>query len=147
MIAAVPRPSAVSKTIRQRQTCFCGLLRLATAASKRARSAASTVTVLPLRILETRTLASPRKSSNGLNRQIVSTRWDLQQAGDLLTSAPRVAELIEFCSVLAIARDHQASRDHQAWVQRTWPRSMESSSKRRRKELQSVISMFRTCSH
>src|SRR6516162_7151313 len=46
---------------------------LAIAASKRARSAASTVTVIPLRILETRTLASPRESSNGLNRQIVST--------------------------------------------------------------------------
>ena len=32
------------------------------------------MTVIPLRILETRTLASPRESSNGLNRQIVSTR-------------------------------------------------------------------------
>src|SRR4051794_37288396 len=32
MISAVPRPSAVSRTIFARQTCFCGLLRLATTA-------------------------------------------------------------------------------------------------------------------
>ncbi len=33
MISAVPRPSAVRSTIFARQTCFCGLLRLATTAS------------------------------------------------------------------------------------------------------------------
>ena len=50
----------------------------ATTATKRARSAAPTVTVIPLRILETPTLASPRESSNGLNRQIVSISSDSQ---------------------------------------------------------------------
>ena len=32
MISAVPKPSAVSRTIRARQTCFCGLFRSATIA-------------------------------------------------------------------------------------------------------------------
>src|SRR5690242_5588689 len=32
MISAVPRPSAVRRTIFARQTCFCGLLRLANCA-------------------------------------------------------------------------------------------------------------------
>jgi hypothetical protein len=34
MIALVPTPSAVSSTICARQTCFCGLLRSATIATK-----------------------------------------------------------------------------------------------------------------
>src|SRR5260221_748789 len=82
MIVAVPRPSAVSSTIRQRQTCFCGLLRSATTASRRARSAAFTVTMIPLRIPETRTPASPWESSNGLNCQVGSTSGT--SAGDLI---------------------------------------------------------------
>jgi hypothetical protein len=40
MILAVPRPAAVRRTIVARQTCFCGLLRLATTASSALRSAA-----------------------------------------------------------------------------------------------------------
>src|SRR5512134_3841808 len=36
MSAAVPSPSAVKSTIRARQTCFCGLFRLATIAASRA---------------------------------------------------------------------------------------------------------------
>jgi hypothetical protein len=35
----MPQPSAVARMIRARQTCFCGLLRSATIAAKRARSA------------------------------------------------------------------------------------------------------------
>src|SRR5260221_87562 len=80
MIVAVPRPSAVSSTIRQRQTCFCGLLRSATTASRRARSAAFTVTMIPLRIPETRTPASPWESSKGLNCQVGSTSGLLKNA-------------------------------------------------------------------
>src|SRR5436305_10991359 len=38
MIALVPRPSAVSRMMFARQTCFCGLLRFATTARMRARS-------------------------------------------------------------------------------------------------------------
>jgi hypothetical protein len=56
---------------------FCALLRLAATASIRARSAALTVTMIPLHIHETRTLASPRESPNGLNRQIASTTLSL----------------------------------------------------------------------
>src|SRR5215510_12300195 len=58
MISAVPKPSAVSKTIRARQTCFCGLFRLATIAASRRRSAALTSTTIPVRIPKTRTAAS-----------------------------------------------------------------------------------------
>jgi hypothetical protein len=51
IISLVPTPSAVSSTIRARQTCFCGLFRLATIASKRPRAAAPTATVIPSRML------------------------------------------------------------------------------------------------
>ncbi len=61
MISAVPKPSAVSRTIRARQTCFCGLFRLAAIAASRPRSAALTFTTIPLRIPQTRTPASPRE--------------------------------------------------------------------------------------
>ena len=37
MIALVPTPSAVSKTIRARQTCFCGAFRSLTSARSRSR--------------------------------------------------------------------------------------------------------------
>ena len=40
MISAVPCPSAVSKAIFARQTCFCGLFRLATTTANAARSSA-----------------------------------------------------------------------------------------------------------
>src|SRR3954469_10675008 len=49
-ISPVPRPSAVARTILARQTCFCGLFLSATTASKRARSAALTSTLIPSRI-------------------------------------------------------------------------------------------------
>ena len=42
-----------------RQACFCGLLRLASTALRRARSATLTVTMIPLRVPETRPPASP----------------------------------------------------------------------------------------
>ena len=50
MISPVPSPSAVAKMIPARQTCFCGLFRSATTASRRARSAALTSTLIPSRI-------------------------------------------------------------------------------------------------
>ena len=48
--SAVPQPSAVANIIRTRQTCFCGLLRSATIAASRARSAAVTSISIPLRM-------------------------------------------------------------------------------------------------
>jgi hypothetical protein len=51
MISAVPHPSAVARMIPARQTCFCGLFRSATTASRRARSVALTSTLIPSRIL------------------------------------------------------------------------------------------------
>ena len=56
-----------------RQTCFCGLFRSATIASRRRRSAALTSTLIPVRIPQTRISAKPRESQIGLNRQILST--------------------------------------------------------------------------
>src|SRR5437016_11075361 len=73
MISLVPRPSAVNSTIRARHTCFWGLFRSATIASRRARSAAFTSTVIPVRIPQTRMTATTRESSLGLFRQILST--------------------------------------------------------------------------
>src|SRR6516225_5509515 len=50
MISAVPHPSAVARMIRARQTCFCGLLRSATTAANRSRSAALTSMLIPSRM-------------------------------------------------------------------------------------------------
>src|SRR5262249_16899400 len=50
MIPAVPHPPAVARMIRARQTCFCGLLRSATTAANRSRSAALTSMLIPSRI-------------------------------------------------------------------------------------------------
>ena len=50
MISAVPQPSAAARMIRARQTCFCGLLRSATTAANRSRSAVLTSMLIPSRI-------------------------------------------------------------------------------------------------
>ena len=55
MIAEVPRPSALRRTIRARQTCFCGALGSATIASNRWRSRDEIVKEMPLRMPQTRT--------------------------------------------------------------------------------------------
>jgi hypothetical protein len=48
--ALVPNPAAVSRMILARQTCFCGLFRFATTASRRVWLAAVTLTTIPLRM-------------------------------------------------------------------------------------------------
>jgi hypothetical protein len=55
MISAVPQPSAVARMIRARHTCFCRLLRSATTAANRSRSAALTSILIPSRIAHYRT--------------------------------------------------------------------------------------------
>jgi hypothetical protein len=62
MISVVPRPSAVKRMIFARQTCFCGLFRSATTASRRTRSALLTSTVMSLRIPQTGTPSEPWES-------------------------------------------------------------------------------------
>ena len=74
MIATVPMPSAVSRMIRARQTCFCGDPRAATSASSRALSDAVTTMLIPLRIPHRRTAAPRRESSTGLVCPDQSTR-------------------------------------------------------------------------
>src|SRR5204863_3321498 len=84
--------SAVNSTIRARHTCFWGLFRSATIASRRARSAAFTSTVIPVRILQTRMTATTRESSLGLFRQILSTSEALLAGGDGLMKKSRFSE-------------------------------------------------------
>ena len=62
MMAFVPKPSAVRRMIRARQTCFCGVLRSATMVSRRRRSAAETEMEIPLRMPQTRTRRAERES-------------------------------------------------------------------------------------
>ena len=50
MISAVPHPSAEARIIAARQTCFCRLLRSATTAANRSRSAALTSKLIPSRM-------------------------------------------------------------------------------------------------
>ena len=50
MISVVPSPSAVSSTIRARQTCFYRLLQSAMVASNRSRSSLLTSTAIPSRM-------------------------------------------------------------------------------------------------
>ena len=94
MISAVPQPSAVRRTIRARQTCFCGLFRSATTASRRTRSAGLTFKVMPVRIPQTRTAQRVPESQKGLFRQVRSTssrpsrlaRMQTHAAGELLAA-------------------------------------------------------------
>ena len=56
----------VSSTIRARQTCFCGLLRSATSASRRRRSDGETAMEIPVRMRQTRmplTKGNPQPNS------------------------------------------------------------------------------------
>jgi hypothetical protein len=63
-------PSAVSKTIRARQTCFCGAFRSLTSARSRSRSAEETERVTPARIPQTRTPQVQSESLIGFKCQI-----------------------------------------------------------------------------
>lgn len=50
MMAFVPTPSALSSTIRARQTCFCNVYRSLTKAPSRRRSASTGVMEIPVRM-------------------------------------------------------------------------------------------------
>lgn len=67
-MALVPRPAAVSSTIRQPETCFCGLLRFATIASRWTRSVELTVKLIPGRMPQPRTPTKPQESFPGFRR-------------------------------------------------------------------------------
>lgn len=75
MISPVPCPSAVSRTILARQTCFRGLFRLATTASRTARSLRFRRRLVLSCIPETRTTARARESAKESKCQIWSTRY------------------------------------------------------------------------
>lgn len=68
MMADVPTPSALISTIRARQKCFCGVLRLVTRASRRRRSESQRVMEIPVRLLQGRTGWTAGESTVGLFR-------------------------------------------------------------------------------
>ena len=92
MIAFVPTPSALSNTIRARQTCFCGALRSLTRARSRSRSAVVTEIEMPVRIPKTRTPQVRRESLSGFKCQTSSTRWKSSGAGSRVVRRPRRGE-------------------------------------------------------
>ena len=73
MMATVPRPSPVSRTIFARQTCFCGEPRAATIASSRFLSDAVTSILIPVRIPQRSHAAALRRIPHGLVRLVQST--------------------------------------------------------------------------
>src|SRR6266576_4010813 len=75
-ISAVPCPAAVSRTILARQTCFCGLFRLATTAFNAARSVALSLIWVLSCIPQTRMTESAGESARESKSQIWSTRSD-----------------------------------------------------------------------
>src|SRR4051794_29441424 len=97
MISAVPQPSAVSRTICARQTCFCGLFRSATIAASCWRSAALNSTVIPARMRQIRTVAQQGESSIGLDRQILSTRleWADPKKADIRWCGEDLATVVQ----------------------------------------------------
>src|SRR6266511_3549517 len=72
-ISAVPCPAAVSRTILARQTCFCGLFRLATTAFNAARSVALSLIWVLSCIPQTRMTESAGESARESKSQIWST--------------------------------------------------------------------------
>jgi hypothetical protein len=67
MMAAVPAPLALSKTIRQRQTCFCAELRSLVIVSRLSQSESETMTDIPMRIRKIRTCRECGKFQIGLD--------------------------------------------------------------------------------
>ena len=83
MIAVVPTPSAESRTIWARQTCFWAALRSAIRARRRRRTVDETVKEIPLRMVQTRMRQRAEESLSGFKCQILSTRtlWILLSTG------------------------------------------------------------------
>ena len=73
MMPLVPMPSAVRRMIRARQTCFCGLLRSRTTASRRRRSSGETSMLMPVRMPQTRMAPPAGESLPGFFCQVLST--------------------------------------------------------------------------
>src|SRR6266542_6883347 len=81
-ISAVPCPAAVSRTILARQTCFCGLFRLATTAFNAARSVALSLIWVLSCIPQTRMTESAGESARESKSQIWSTSCLPQRPDD-----------------------------------------------------------------
>ena len=68
MIPCVPTPSALKRMIAARHTCFWAAQRSSTIPSRRRRSEAPTLIVIPVRMRQTRKCATLWESLNGLFR-------------------------------------------------------------------------------
>src|SRR4030095_9165273 len=80
-ISAVPCPAAVSRTILARQTCFCGLFRLATTAFNAARSVALSLIWVLSCIPQTRMTESAREYARESKSPVGSIRpWAASDA-------------------------------------------------------------------
>lgn len=73
MVAAVPAPSVLKRTIRQRQTCFWGEDVRKTIASSQDRSSPEIVKETPVRITMARTTNPKTEAQFGLLRDVQST--------------------------------------------------------------------------
>ena len=82
MIDVVPAPSALKRTIRQRQTCFCREDGCEMIASSRDRSSRETVKDIPVRISMTRTENARTESQFGLLRPAQSTSFSMVLSED-----------------------------------------------------------------
>jgi hypothetical protein len=82
MMACVPSPSAVSRMIRARQTCFWAAFRSETIASSLRWSEAETVLEIPVRMTQIRTEGARRESQIGLFRLGQSTSWQAANVGE-----------------------------------------------------------------
>ena len=65
MMAIVPNPSSLRRTMRARQTCFCGLFGSGTTAPRRRRSSEVSVNETPGRILQTSMIDKSEEHNNG----------------------------------------------------------------------------------
>jgi hypothetical protein len=74
IVALVPSPSAVERTISARQTCFCGELPSETIPESRSWSAGETVIVIPVRMPQTRTADNKWEFQTGLFCLNISTK-------------------------------------------------------------------------
>ena len=77
MISLVPKPSAISRTILARQTCFCGVLRSRASAFRRRRSTGLRLMEIPVRMPQTRMHSGPWESPPGFKCQTLSTSFSM----------------------------------------------------------------------
>ena len=82
MMAILPSPSSLRRTMRARQTCFCGLFGSGTTVSRRRRSPEVSVNETPGRILQTSVIDKSEEHNNGYTCNDLSTRLSNHSRAD-----------------------------------------------------------------